>query len=245
MKKEALFEAIGDLDTAMIAETEKISEGKGRRMGLRVILVAAIMAGLALTAGAAPLIRNALKDGSIDSNPIAAFTPTNPVNGSSYEIRTHDIRVEIELDETAPEFIETYYLPQIPQGYVQYHGALYNQNSLLHCVWKAEDDYDHDITYWQTARWSYDPDEIVAVIDTAPGEKPVAEMRTYADIEGYYAEQKPVAELPGSRLFFWSDGSYLYRLELPYDYTDTQIEEMITSLSQVTDIAPYLISEQQ
>lgn len=239
MKKETLFEAIGGLDEAMIAETAP----KRRTVGLRVALVAAIIAGLGLTAGAAPLIRNALKSGSVETNQLDAFTPTDPVSGNSYEIRTHDIRVEIELDEQAPETIETFYIPEIPQGYEQYHGAVYNENSMLHCVWKTEAGYDQDITYWQIARHSYDPDEIVAAIATAPGGKPIAEMRSYAGIEGYYVQQDPVAELPGSRMFFWSDGSYLYRLELPYAYTDTQMEETITSLSQISQIDSYLIQD--
>lgn len=242
MKAETLFEVIGELDDDMIAETEKQSSTKGKRIGIRVMLVAAILAGLGLTAGAAPLIRNALKSGSVETNPHAAFTPTDPVSGNSYEIRTHEVRVEIELDKAAPEYIETFYIPEIPEGYEQYRGALYNQGSLLHCVWKTPEDYGHDITYWQTSRYSYEPDGTVDIITTAPGEIPTAEMRAYGDIEGYYIQQKPVAEIPGSNLFFWSDGSYLYRLELPYDYTDTQIADIIASVAPVSDMDTYLMS---
>jgi hypothetical protein len=81
----------------------------------------------------------------------------------------------------------------------------------------------------------------VAVITTAPGDQPITEMRTYGNIEGYYAQQNPVAELPGKKLFFWSDGSYLYRLELPYHYTDTQIADIIASVAPVSDINTYLM----
>jgi hypothetical protein len=134
MKAETLFEVIGELDDDMIAETEKQSGTKGKRIGIRVMLVAAILAGLGLTAGAAPLIRNALKNGTLVSNHQAVFTPTDPDSGSSYEVRSHDIRVEIALDQTAPDYIEAFYIPEIPEGYEQFLGALYNQGSLFHCV---------------------------------------------------------------------------------------------------------------
>ena len=242
MKKETLFEAIGNLDLSMIEQTEPNMSKRKKPAWGKIALIAAVIAGLGITAGAAPLIRNTLKNGSMNTHSLTAFTPTNPVNGSSYELQTHDIRVDIELNKNAPISIETYYMPEIPSGYIQYHGAIYNQNSLLHCVWKAEDDYAHDISYWQTARYSYDPDEIVASISTAPGETPVAEMRRFGEIEGYYAQQKPFAEMPGRKLFFWSDGSYLYRLELPYEYSDEQMEQIITTLTQVADISSYLVS---
>lgn len=242
MKQDELFQAIGGLDEEMLAETEEETGRKGRRLGVRVVLVAALLAGLGVSAVATPLIRNALKNGSLETNSLAAYTPTNPDNGHSYEIRTHEIRVEIALDETAPEYIETFYIPKIPEGYPQHYGGLYNQGSLLHCVWSMEGSCDQDITFWQTARYSYDPDEIVAIISTPPGDQPLAEMRTYADREGYYVQQKPVAELPGKHIFFWSDGSYLYRLELPCEYTDPQIEEIIASVATVSDINAYLMS---
>lgn len=239
MRSETLFEAIGNLDENMIAETENVNTKNTKRVGWKVALVAAIVAGLAVTAGAAPLIRNALLGGKVETDDRAWFTATNPENGNSYELRQHEITLDVEFDEDAPIKIKTFYIPQIPEGYKQIYGYLYS-GSWVKFTWASED-YTHDITFWQTAGGAAGPDDLLEYVHTVPGDAPKTELRTFAGIQGYLIEEKPVAELHGSWIFYWSDGDYLFRLSMPYEYTDAQIEETITNIYAVEDITPYLI----
>ncbi|MBQ3215556.1 MAG: hypothetical protein IJB11_05495, partial [Oscillospiraceae bacterium] len=59
-------------------------------------------------------------------------------------------------------------------------------------------------------------------------------------IEGYLVEEPTLGNNYGERKFYWSDGDYLFCLQVPCDFTDAQLEEMVTSVQLVEDIKPYL-----
>lgn len=238
MRNEKLFEAIGGLDDAMIAETERAVRKHTMRLGWKVVLVAAIIAGLAMTAGAAPLIRNALLGGKMEKDDTAWFTPTNPADGSSYECRQFEITLDVDMDKNAPKQIETFYIPQIPQEVPQYLGNLY-QGSVAQYGWYSKDS-DQGFFFCQQAGGSIQKEDLNYHVYAVPGDQPKAELRTFAGIEGYLVAARPVGDGDGERVFFWSDGNYLFRLEVPYEYTEAQLEEVIASVEPEEDIVQYL-----
>lgn len=241
MKNEQLFEAIGGLDEAMIAETE--TEKRGKRIGWRVALVAAIVAGLGITAVASPTIRNALLGGKMETDDRVWITNTDPADGSSYEVNVHEITLEVEIDADAPKSIQTYYIPQIPENMNQIKGHIhsYDAPNALTQFWWISEGKDYDIFFSQLAGGSLRPEDLKESVTTLSGTVPKTQLCTMAGIQGYLIDVKPIGDgLNGDRIFFWSDGDYLFRLEVPYGYTDAQLEEMVASVQPVEDITPYL-----
>lgn len=241
MKEEQLFEAIGELDAAILAETE-VNTGNIKRMGWRVALIAAVVAGLAVTAAAAPLIRNALRGAQMKTDDSAWFTPTNASTGESQQVQSHDITLEVEFNENAPGSIMTYYItPEIPPEFRQYHGHIYKGAMCAQYGWITENK-DKMIFFEQWAGNAVEPGDLVVNVYTNPGEVPQNGLKTIGGIQGYLVEQPTVGDDPGRRIFCWSDGDYLFRLEVPGDYTDAQLESMVAAVHPVEDITPYLLN---
>ena len=240
MKNERLFEAIGELDETMLAETENTGEGCTRRMGWRVALIAAVVAGLAVTAGVAPLIRNALLGGKLETDDTAYFTPTDPTTGESHQEQRHEITLDVAFNEDAPKSIETYYItPEIPEEFKQYHGHIYKDAMCAQYGWIVEGT-DRDIFFEQYAGGIVEPGDLVVSVYTRPGEVPKHGLKTIAGIQGYLIEKPTIESDYGERIFCWSDGDYLFKLQVPCDYSDEELEEMVACVQPVEDITPYL-----
>ncbi|MBE6923944.1 MAG: hypothetical protein E7466_01720 [Ruminococcaceae bacterium] len=240
MTNEKLFEAIGDLDDAMIGETEGIQERRNGHLGWKMTLIAAVVAGLAITAVATPQIRNALKGGKLETEDTVWLSPTNPIDGTSYEMRHHEIRLDVEFNEDAPESIENYYIPpEIPDEYTQYLGHIMKDGMFTQFGWIVEGT-DRDICFYQWAGNSVPSEALVVDITTEPDAVPKHGLRTINGIEGYLVEEPTLGNNYGERKFYWSDGDYLFCLQVPCDFTDAQLEEMVTSVQLVEDIKPYL-----
>lgn len=242
MKTEKLFEAIGDLDEQMLSEMEAVTQIRARRMGWKAALVAAVVAGLAVTAAAAPLIRNALKGGELVPETQAGFMPTDPNTGESPAFVTHEITLDVEFNEDAPKSVETYYItPDIPAEFSnQFLGHIYKDAMLTWFGWGVPGT-DRDICFTQWAGKYPAMEDILTVnVTTAPGVVPVHGLRTFAGIQGYLVEEPTFGSNYGEREFYWSDGDYLFRLQVPCDYTDAQLEAMVASVQPVEDITPYL-----
>lgn len=243
MNQEKLFEAIGQLEDSLLAGAEDMGR-RHRRMGWKVMLVAAVVAGLAVTAAASPVIRNALLGGKVESDDTLWLTPTDPVDGSSFEVAEHYITLEVELDADAPKTVETFHLPKIPEGMEQLAGHILGDpiRSVTQFWWISKGTGE-DIHFMQKAGGSIRKEDLQESVSTLYGTVPKAQMRTFAGVEGYLIDVKPVGDgLNGDRIFFWSDGQYLFRLEMPYEYSDAQLEVMVASVQPVEDITPYLVT---
>ncbi|MBQ7344778.1 MAG: hypothetical protein IJW45_01790 [Oscillospiraceae bacterium] len=244
MNREKLFEAIGQVDERLLAGAEV--QKKYRRLGWKVALVAAVVAGLTVTAVAAPAIRNALFGGKVETDDTMWITPTDPADGSSYEISSHEVTLAVDMDADAPKTIGTYYLPRVPEGMEQVAGHILGDplGSVTQFWWIQ--DTVGDIHFVQKAGGSLQPEDLRESVSTSYGTIPEAELRTFAGIQGYLIDALPIGDgLVGDRIFFWSDGQYLFRLEVPYEYTDDQLEEMVASVQPVEDITPHLVTMSQ
>lgn len=239
MKSENLLDAIGNLDENILMENSK-KGGTVRRIGWRVALIAAVVAGLALTAAATPLIRNAMKGAQVKTDEAEYFMATNPENGESPQVQKHDVLLEVDINVDAPKRIETYYaIPEVSGEFRQYLGHVYKDEMLASFGW-IEDGAGRQIFFTQLAGNAYKTEDYVAHVWTNPDEKPSCGMKMLGEILGYLIEQKEMGNLPGKRIFCWSDGDYLFYLEVPSDYSDAQLEEMVASIQPVEDITPYL-----
>lgn len=223
---------------------KKKSGGFGRGMA-RAVLIAAIVLALAATVFAAAEIRNqnrdpnrdAVKAGSVETDDEVWFTPTNTA-GNSYERRMHEIYLDVEMYPDAPQSVDVFYLPQVPEDHGQIHGYLYRDRMSVSYSWKAPGEF---IDFAQTAGANYDPSEVIDVIWTKQGVEPEVELTEIAGMKGYLVREEPTEDSSGRRTFHWSDGNYLFRLQVPYEYTDAQLEKMVSGVQPVEDVRPYLI----
>lgn len=242
------FSAVHASEELLSEVLEMSNEKKTKKFGqkaIRHILIAAIITALlAVTAFAASEIYDTLQVGQIMVESDSGLTPTDD-GGNSYEILWHDIHIGVAVNADAPTAVTEFYLPEIPAGYIQYHGYLYKDNRTAQYFWKTEADYLHDIRFDQEAAGSLDNGQFVITVCTKPGEEPEVMEAEFAGIEGYLAKSEVHGGVAGFRMFCWCDGDYLFRLEVPYDYTDAQLEEMVKSITQVKNIRPYLIGMTQ
>lgn len=242
MKNEKIFYAIGELEDAVLAEAEGTVGKCSRQIGLKVALIAAVVAGLAITAVAAPQIYNALKDAKVETDDTVWISATNPADGSSYEMKNHKVTLEVEFRQDAPRSIESYYMVSgIPNAFDQFMGHIMKNGISTQFGWIV-DGTDRDICFYQWAGGSITPENLEFELTTAPDVVPMHGIKTFAGIQGYLVEVPSLGDNYGEREFYWSDGLYLFCLQVPCDYTDAQLESMLISVQSVEDITPYLVS---
>ena len=243
MDKQKFQETFSHIHASERLKTEvlqmKRKERRNARRILRGVLVAAcLLALIAATIIAAPkLYKNR---GHVVTDEGLWATPTD-ADGNSDVMHQHKVYLDFDLRQEAPKRITRFYLPQIPEDYVQYHGYLYKDNMLVQYRWKAPDSYENDIAFYQEAGGSVDLTECVDVVWTEPEKKPETNFSTLGSIDGYLIDSAPVGELSGHRVFYWTDGDYLFRLEAPYSYTDEQLSALVESVQELSHVRPYLI----
>lgn len=259
MTREDLFAAIGDVEESRLARGENMSSSnvthlEGNEMTnatkrpkgriLRNTLVAAlIVVMLATTVLAAPIVYRAVFGTVTDTYEM--YTPTDAA-GNSDRKDSHEIELEIELNEDAPEDIETYYVPNIPEKYVQsfgfaYSGMEFDGVDIAVYGWDIPDSEKMGIMFYQRTKESYDHGANVISVSTLPGEEPEMKQIELGGVEGLLI-LSPNETQWGRKYFCWSDGDYLFYLRVTYDFTEEQIGEMVASVRAVGDARPYLIS---
>lgn len=227
-------------DTLM--EVLKMKENKNRsKKPLRLALLAALMVCLlATTVWAAPLVRKAISGKVTQSSD--AYTPMDET-GNSYKVTIQKLTLEVPLNADAPELIEAYYMPQIPEVYPQNYGYAYGgltgrELCVIQYSWDVPGGEKWGIWFTQQSRLSWEEfgyllmDEILA-----------QEVTTIAGVEGFYMETKSAAAdvLKSGKQFIWTDGSYVFHLRVPADFTMEQLEQLVASVTQVEDIRPYMV----
>ena len=245
MDKQKLQETFSHIHASekLLTEVLNMKRTKNRRnyrILRRVAMAACLLFLVTATILAAPEIYRALGGGRIVTDEELWETPTD-ASGNSYSHQRHEIFLDLPIGESAPKGVSRFYLPQIPEGYGQYHGYLYKDAMTVQYRWKAPDNYLRDIAFEQMAGGSVNLAECIDVVWTNVGEAPDAAYVTLGGIEGYLVNGRPVEGISGGRVFFWTDGDYLFRLQAPYDYTDDQLAALIESVTEISNVRPYLI----
>ena len=256
MTREDLFKAIGQAEEHRLARCDAPSgivrwegddmENKNtkRPMGrmLRNVLVAAVVTALLATAAfAAPAAYEGIT-GSWLTEQWEWMTPTGAAGGSR-PFTTQEYVVEIQLDEDAPEEIETYYMPQMPEGYTQSFGNLYGgieviRRGHLHCAW------DDGITiqgvgFHQFTKESWSNGGYSAV--DLYGDTAQIRKTELGGVEGLLISV-PDDHIYPKHHFYWEDGEYVFYMTFPYYLTEAEMAEIISGIRMVEEIRPYLIS---
>lgn len=223
-------------ESTMAADARPVMRRKPRLIAAVLVLILASLMGVAAIAG------NRKEPSS--SHPLPwgdeVFGATDE-NGFSVSGNLYTFYVDLPLDDNAPLEIEEHYLPQVPEGYSVFFGVLHGRDRIPSIGWKTQD--DKSITFEQIVDVTYSDDGIpdravrYPVSILTDGEEPTVTKVTYGGREGFFIPEPK----EGRSYFFWSDGRYAYRLEVPIDFTDEQLHELVSSVSRVEDIRPYLI----
>lgn len=239
MDKQLFQETFASIHASQALKTEVLNmqKKKSPRGILRTALIAAVIVVLSVTT-----VLAATRPGKsrVETDDYLSYTPSDP-SGSSWAVQTHRMYLDMEFGSNAPKSIEVFFLPQVPEDYIQVHGYLYKDSIVAQYFWNAPEETQGDISFSQWAGGNA-ADGLHETLITEP-DAPTPEIRqvTLAGIAGYGVDVEPVLDEPGQRLFFWSDGQYLFRLQAPGSYTDAQLEALVESVQPVEDIRPWLI----
>ena len=258
MKSGKLLDAIGEISDEMIADaavekrmmphrgektdsTWNVTSGSRRmlRLGIAVALIAGLLGTAALASsmwffdGYHPQV-----DDSWD-----AVTPTDD-NGVSHIGSIYIISFSLPLNEDAPELIETYYFPQVPDIYEQSFGAAYTGmnfdklGSIIY-AWDIPDGAIQGMMFYQES--GFDSNVIETHVTGTPDIAPELKETELGGVEGVLIVEPVESDYP-DQYFYWSDGEYVFHMRFPIDFTEEQMAQIIGSVHEVEDVRPYLIS---
>lgn len=244
MKREDLFEAIGQMDEDFLAANETMPVRSMNRGLWRVVLVAAILASLTVTAAAAGYVWKEIYGGGTE------LTMDGQMKLEEFEAQgenvvhvsdVHHIWLDVTLEEDAPLYITTYYLPQLDGDWVQVYGSKIEGEA--HFLWRDESDPKRRLLFEQKAGRRCSTGVVDGV--TTPWNAPLTSgTRTIGDMQVFEVKMPDYSDgimsMGGFRRIYWTDGYYIYFLECPYAMKDKEIRSIIESIEEVEDISGYL-----
>lgn len=245
MKQEQLLEAIGGVDEGMLMETEQ--PARAARFGIgKALLIAAVIAALAVTAGAVKDIFSLpIHDSGISTDETAApFILDSEGNIVPIRVKGLQITMDVDISENAPEYLEEYYLMDTPEGW-QGSGMGTQSGRYWLSTWEQffwEDSYSGRVELRQSTVHNYRSNE--KTVDTLHGlletDGVTAQPTQMAGMEvlkvcipaiPWRNNSTAHAYCPqGESRLYWSDGRYIMRMIYPADFTDVQAEAMLKTL---------------
>ncbi len=244
-KFQDAFSVVRASDALRLEVANKMQENKKpARLTRKILIAAAVIALLVTTALAAPAVLDAINGGHTELFRSGVGKPDDlPGGDKTYD--GYNVHLDVTLNPDAPDDILVHYLPEVPEKYRQYAGFKTEIERLY--VWSASaeprgfDSEDGIVFYqWPGGFWN---DRAEKGIDwaywiTVPeGEKPQERKVELGGVNGYLVESSYGY---GSRIFWWSNGDYMFMLEVPDEYTDAQLAALVESVHEVEDIGPYI-----
>lgn len=243
MTEHELYHAIGNVDEAFLLECE---DRPIRRIPKRFGLIAAVVA-LMLTACAPAAIQafTALKEGSVSRTESYRFYELEPA--------VYEIRADIDIAQDAPTTIETVYFPTAMKNYGSEITCDKKEWAVSFYLTDWQDDPKTYINFHQTV---YSADDrtgetlVLGEFHASSDAEPQVTEKTFGDITVLDIIHESPAWKRGSgayysihRNIFWSDGYYLFFMNLPPSWNDEQVEEMVTSLTAMEDLSEFQIQD--
>ncbi len=254
MTKLDLIAAIGAASDEDLEHSERIVTRR-RRVSTRVLLAAALIALLTGTVFAAPAIYHALFGVKTTPYKISRIFVEE---GKPADVRESslDVSLEVQMSPDAPSVIETCYVPMLPAEQWEPIPLTVNRGSVL----SFRKDY---LLQWQSAEGEYvifqqfaRPDLTAGVafysvctgFDASYSVSPV-ELGGYTVqrivVEPSEKEENGVhAAHPGLQKLYWSDGLYIFVMEVNYSMSDARLAEILESIQPVADPADYVVIEE-
>ena len=241
-------EAVENVRTLTLRKIEQTESARHMmRRPLRNVLLAAVAAALlASSVFAAPLLWKAITGIEAEqyARPVLYFDENTVIEEGGFI----DIVPEITLNPNAPEQIQTYYVPMeaaswtaepffytspaIPDFSKDYYGA-----------WTLPD--GNQVMLRQCAVSLYSPGAAFDEVAVGYDSRYSIEQRDYDHISAQCvivppSQALPEKEDPGRKKLYWSDGNYLFTMEVSYAMSDEALADIMNSFQPVEDVLPYL-----
>lgn len=251
MKNYELLESIGSIDEDLLQECETIPFTK-KRTGLKILLVAAIIAMLSVAAVAT-------------KNSFHQDVTGGEVVQTTFHIKSYDaefnvtkeesiggviITAEIDTIKDVPMKLLYPYLPKVPEDWVcsgagsgKYDGEI----GMVGVQWTfQEDGREYEVFYRQESVYFYNTSDDHAVwwMDRIPEDVTITDAPgTICDVPVYIVSVSKAQKntpydyytFPHS-LIFWSDGYSIFQLDVPQHWEEARIYELMCSLTLQDDI---------
>lgn len=258
MKREQLLEAMGGIDEGLLLESERTAP-KGRRLFGKVLLAAAVIGALALTAAAATgLFSRPIGESEIITDEtIAPFFMDSEGNIIMEGMEGLKVTMEVAVNEDAPDVLEEFYVLEMSDKWTQLGGGgsgdgfFYYSNFI---EWQKGDlpgriRLSQEITYYyeediygencvDTLAKLNAEDGVTAETTTFAGisvlKVTIPALPRYKDgpsIDGYYC-------VDGETRLYWTDGDYMLMFAYPEWMSDKEAEQLMLSLEKQPYVDP-------
>lgn len=218
---------------------------KPLRVAVLVLVIASLMGIAAFAVSVAKREGNRKYEAKIEGSYDAAIATDEW--GNSETGRVYELSLSLPISANAPEMIEDYYLLQIPECYPLSDGNAYgpiNYEGIgkIQVWWDVPDRAKMGITFSQESVSGMEYYPFVKHNVFAKSE-PVIIEAVYGGFKGFLFSEVDGTDFP-RKWFYWSDGEYVFKLQVPYDFTDEQMNAILGSLHKVTteELRPYLVS---
>ncbi len=245
MRAEDLYRAIGAADPAYLEHSEKRNPVKRGRL-LRVGIAAAVIVVLCMSAMAVPAVRQLIF--GVQPTRIAAVYVENGAEVMSNA--SGDVRLDVQLPADAPGSIETYYVPLLPaQSWTPIvrtvTGSVPESSYSTYLGW--EDGEGNYVLFQQLVQPGYQGDYTIDTVNLGFNGDYTTEKTVVADQEVQMIAVKPSSlegeEIAGSdagrRKLYWSDGSYIFIMEVNYDMKQSLLAQIFDSIAQTDSVEAY------
>lgn len=243
MKKMELLEGIGQVDDELLQECETAKFAR-KSVTFKVLLVAAIIAMLSITAVAAKLVYQEVSGGEVKPATFKIQTVDSEYN-ITYEGESNGyiLSMEVETFPDVPMKLLYPYLPTVPEDWVRTSvgsGKYDGEVGMFGIEWSyQEDGREYNVFYRQESAYFYSKDEnsMVWSMSRVPEEVTVTgETMKLKDVPVYRvavtaAERDPNYPDYDHYLFFWSDGYSIFQLQVPQYWTEERTYELMCSLT--------------
>lgn len=215
---------------------------KKRSILPKLLIAAAIIALLCTTALASQAIIGSFTHGDLVEGGGENLGTLPPEHGPK---DTYELYLDFEANPDAPENIETFYMIAPGEDFVLqeghtdtwYDGEAPSRPSDFAVYRWQQEDADSWILFQQGITGRHDSDVPWQTVFVEEGQEPQVLETELGGVKGYLIEQ--YRELP-TRVFLWTDGDYMFQLEVPGNFADDQIASLLKGMTAVADISPYI-----
>ena len=248
-----LIAAIGAATEQDLDHSERLVTRR-RRVSTRVLLAAALIALLSFTAYAAPAIYNALFGVETTQTFVSRIFVEEGKPADVHESALN-ITLDVRMLPEAPSEIETFYVPMLPAKQWDPIPLQITEGSVVSfCTdvllqWQnADGEYvKFEQTAWLADEFGVFQDTMLTGFDASYSVSRT-ELGGYSVrrilVEPSEKEENGVyAADPGKQKLYWSDGLYIFSMEVNYSMSDARLAEILESLQPVPDASEYLVIE--
>lgn len=246
--------AIGEADSADLEHSERTRFIKRRRIGVRVLAAAVMIGLLSTTVFAIPAIRNALFGAKTKQVCISRIYVRDGILASVSE-GAADVFLNVQMDPQAPSRIETCYVPMLPAEQWEKTPLKVSEGQSVSFEIDTLLRWEKDGEYIEFRQWACPGCDADYPVDTVCTGFEANYTASEAELGGYTVQRILVepskkekdgfqAEHPGLQKLYWSDGCYLFSMEVNYDMSEEELAAILKSIAPVENVNHYVKIEQ-